>query len=336
MSRTAIPLVAALAAALALFAPSAAAQPAPAREITPLTGQLYRARNANHYTVFLVTPDGVILSDPINREFSRWLKAEIAARFQRPVRYVLYTHHDWDHASGGAVWADTAEFVGHVAMLAELALPPGTPPLPPPEAKMDANRNGLVERGEAAAGTAAQFALIDANRDGVLSGAEVARGPVGDVYPPTVTFADRHVVTLGGARVEMIHLGSAHTPDSTVLYFPADRAVFNADVLQVKRLPMALPPDIGAWIDALRTVVALDFDIAATGHGLAGKKQDAAESLRYLEDLARGVAAGVGAGRSLAEIQQSLTLDAYKGFERWDTARTVHIAQVYATMAGTR
>jgi hypothetical protein len=107
-------------------------------------------------------------------------------------------------------------------------------------------------------------------------------------------------------------------------------------VLQVKRLPMALPPDIGAWIDALRTVVALDFDIAATGHAVAGTKQDAADSLRYLEDLARGVAAGVGAGRSLSEIQQSLTLDAYKSFERWDTVRTVHIAQVYATMAGAK
>jgi glyoxylase-like metal-dependent hydrolase (beta-lactamase superfamily II) len=337
MSRTAVLFAAILAAALPALTVGAAIQPKPpARSITPLTSRLYRAQNDNHYTVFLVTPEGVILSDPINREFSRWLKAEIAARFKQPVRYVLYTHHDWDHASGGAVWADTAEFVGHVAMLAELDVPPGTPPLPPAETKMDANRNGLVERGEAAAGTAAQFALIDANRDGVLSGAEVARGPVGDVYPPAVTFSDRHVVTLGGARVEMIHLGSAHTPDSTVLYFPGERAVFNADVLQVKRLPMALPPDIGAWIDALRTVVALDFDIAATGHAVAGTKQDAADSLRYLEDLARGVAAGVGAGRSLSEIQQSLTLDAYKSFERWDTVRTVHIAQVYATMAGAK
>ena len=41
------------------------------------------------------------------------------------------------------------------------------------------------------------------------------------------------------------------------------------------------------------------------------------------------MAAGIGAGRSLQEIQKTLTLDAYKGFERWDTHRTVHIAQVY-------
>ena len=37
------------------------------------------------------------------------------------------------------------------------------------------------------------------------------------------------------------------------------------------------------------------------------------------EDISKGVAAGIGAGRSLPEIQKTLTLDAYKGFERWDT-----------------
>jgi glyoxylase-like metal-dependent hydrolase (beta-lactamase superfamily II) len=317
-------------------APVVQAQQPPARSIVNLTGQLYRAQNDNHYTVFLVTPEGVIMSDPINRDFSRWLKAEIATRFKVPVRYVLYTHHDWDHASGGVVWADTAEFVGHANMPAELALPGGNPPLPAAEQKTDANRNGLIERSEAAGATAERFMLIDANRDGVLSGAEVARGPESDVYPPTTTFTERHTVTLGGKRVEMIHLGVAHTRDSSVLYFPDERAVFSADVMQIKRLPLGIGPSIGAYIDALRTITALDFDIAATGHAMSGTKQDAVQSLRYLEDLARGVAAGVAAGRSLPEIQKTLTLDAYKGFERWDTARETHIAQVYATIAGTR
>jgi glyoxylase-like metal-dependent hydrolase (beta-lactamase superfamily II) len=86
-------------------------------------GQLYRAQNDNHYTVFLVTSEGVIMSDPINRDFSRWLKNEIATRFRVPVRYVVYTHRDWDHASGGVVFADTAQFVGHINMLAGLAPP---------------------------------------------------------------------------------------------------------------------------------------------------------------------------------------------------------------------
>jgi glyoxylase-like metal-dependent hydrolase (beta-lactamase superfamily II) len=314
----------------------AAAQQPPTRGIVNITGQLYRAQNNNHYTVFLVTPEGIIMSDPINRDFARYLKAEFATRFKVPVRYVLYTHRDWDHASGGVVFADTAEFVGHRNMLAALAPPAGSPPLTPDAVKMDANRNGLVERSEATGAIAERFEMFDYNRDAVVSGGEIARGSVSDVYPPTTTYTDRHTVTLGGKQVAMHYLGIAHADDSSVLHFPAERAVFSADVMQIKRLPGGLAPHVGSWIDALSIVNSLDFEHALTGHALSGTKKDAADSLRYLEDIAKGVAAGVAAGRSLAEIQKSLTLDAYKGFERWDTIREAHIEAVYATMRGTR
>src|SRR5262245_10098855 len=314
---------------LAGLVSSAAAQQPPTRAIVNVTGQLYRAQNNNHYTVFLVMPDGIIMSDPINREFARWLKAELATRFKVPVRYVLYTHRDWDHASGGVVFADTAEFVGHERMLVALAPPAGNPPLTGDAAKLDANGNGLVERREATGPLQERFALFDYNRDNVLSGAEIARGSVSDVYPPTVTFSDRHTVTLGGKRVTMFHLGTAHADDSAVLYFPDERAVFSADILQVRRLPGGLTPTIGSWIDALRTITDLDFEHALTGHAQSGTKKDAADFLRYLEDLSNGVAAGVAAGRTLAEIQKTLTLDAYKSWERWDTNRETHIASVY-------
>jgi glyoxylase-like metal-dependent hydrolase (beta-lactamase superfamily II) len=317
-------------------APAAAQEQAPMRSIVNITGQLYRAQNNNHYTVFLVTPEGIIMSDPINRDFSRWLKQEMATRFKVPVRYVLYTHRDWDHASGGVVWADTAQFVGHRNMLTALAPPAGNPVLPADAVKIDANKNSLVERSEAAGAYSDRFDLFDYNRDNVLSSAEIARGSVSDVYPPTVTYTDRHTVTLGGKTVTMTYLGIAHADDSSVLHFPAERAVFSADILQVKRLPGGVAPTIGSWIDALKTINALEYDHALTGHAMAGTKKDALEAQKYLEDLSAGVTAGIAAGRSLAEIQKTLTLDAYKGSERWDTVRTAHIATVYETIKGRR
>lgn len=320
--------------ALCLAVSLSAQQPQPPRGIVNLTGQLYRAQNDNHYTVFLVTSDGIIMSDPINRDFARWLKAEFASRFKVPVRYVLYTHHHWDHASGGVVFAETAEFVGHQNMLAAMTLPGGNPPLSAEARKMDANGNGVVERREAVGDAAQRFVLFDYNRDGMLSGAEFERGALNDVYPPTATFTDRHTVTLGGKRVIMIHMGAAHSPDGTVIYFPDERTVFGADVVQSRRLPGGLTPTVGDWIEAIRTVTALDFDIAATGHATSGTKKDMVALLQYLEDVSRGVAAGVGAGRSLQEIQRSLTLDAYKDWDRYDTLRETHIAQVYRTMRG--
>lgn len=83
------------------------------REITKISGDLYRFRNNGHYSVFLVTPAGVIATDPIDKDAAGWLKAEIATRFKVPVKYVIYSHGHADHDSGGEVFADTATFVGH-------------------------------------------------------------------------------------------------------------------------------------------------------------------------------------------------------------------------------
>src|SRR5262245_3475114 len=98
---------------LLLAAPWAQSQQAPAREISHIAGDVYRFRNANHYSVFAVTPAGVIATDPINAEAARWLKAEIAQRFSQRVRYVVYSHDHADHISGGEVFADTATVVAH-------------------------------------------------------------------------------------------------------------------------------------------------------------------------------------------------------------------------------
>ena len=94
-------------------ASSALAQDEPFREIVNITGDLYRATNNAHHNVFLVTDEGIILTDPISTDFSNWLKGELDGRFGVPVRYVLYSHYHDDHASGGAVFEDTAESIGH-------------------------------------------------------------------------------------------------------------------------------------------------------------------------------------------------------------------------------
>ena len=72
---------------LLVLATAASAQQAPQRGIVNVTGQLYRAQNNNHYTVFLVTPGGIILADPINVDPGAWIKAQLTERFPNaPVR----------------------------------------------------------------------------------------------------------------------------------------------------------------------------------------------------------------------------------------------------------
>ena len=92
------------------------------------------------------------------------------------MKYVIYSHHHWDHGSGASVYADTARIIGHEAMMKRLVMPPADTPLPQTVRMQDTNANGRIEQSEAQGNIKAQFALYDANRDGVLSGAEITRG----------------------------------------------------------------------------------------------------------------------------------------------------------------
>jgi glyoxylase-like metal-dependent hydrolase (beta-lactamase superfamily II) len=326
------PVAAALAACAALG--NALAQNAPARGIEELRDGLYRAQNNQHYTVFLVTSEGIIVSDPISTEFAQWLKGELDRRFDVPVRYVLYSHHHWDHASGGAVFEDTAEFVGHETMAQALRLPDASTPLPANAASADANRNGRIERGEAQGALQQQFALYDANGDGALSGAEVTRGPVSEVRPAEEFFADRRTVTLGGESVEMIHVGPTHSPDMTVLRFPNQRAVFLVDFISLKRLPFRNLPglELDQLLGTIRDVEALAFDMAVGGHGAVGTKADVAEHRQYYLDLRAAVADAIARGQSLAEMQRSITLDRYRDWANYADWRTENIAGMHAIL----
>ncbi|MSO82801.1 MAG: MBL fold metallo-hydrolase, partial [Acidobacteria bacterium] len=260
----------------------------PMRSITRITGDLYRVQNNDHYTVFLVTPAGIILADPINVEAAIWIKAQLTERFPNaPVRYVLYSHHHQDHASGAAVFNDTAELVGHENFNAAL--------------KASAGQN------EAAA---KRFAAV---------------------VPPESTYSGRRMITLGGKSVQMIHPGrTGHAPDQTMLHFPAERVVFGVDFISVKMVPgsntMAGGASIAEYVSAVKAVEALDFTIAAPGHGPMGTKADIVAHRQYFENLAARVAAGIKAGRTVEQLQAARIMDEYKDWIEYDEDNDVNIA----------
>jgi glyoxylase-like metal-dependent hydrolase (beta-lactamase superfamily II) len=328
-SRTTATILIGVAAVLAVASDAVGQGAAPRRSIEPVSGGVYTATNNNHRTVFLVTPEGIVLADPINADFSRWLKAEIAARFKVPVRYVVYSHHHWDHASGGDVFADTATFVGHANMLTHLAMPPASTTLSQvlgdfaPVAKLDANRNGVVEKAEATADV--PFDAYDANGDGRLSGAEVMRGPVRFVRPPTVTYKDTHQIRLGGKRVELRWVGEMnHSLDSSLIAFPDDSVLFLVDFVSFRRLPnRELDYELGrfdGWMTAIRNAekLAAGYTHVVTGHGPVGTVKDITAWREYFDKLRTAVAAGIAKKQTLEQMQRDIKMAEYSHWEGFD------------------
>jgi len=324
----------------------AAAQPrGPAREIIHVTGDLYRARNGNWYTIFLVTPEGIILGDPINPEFAEWLAVELDQRFDVPVRYVVYSHSHFDHAAGGAAFADTALFVGHENMLRNMD---GRYPQMPGD-MVDRDNNGMIDQDDIMIPTNADpgicgmgpgfIAMYDQDGDGALTPAELQA----DIVRPSIVYSDRMRIELGGKRVELLHPGLNHSDDATVMYFPNERTVFATEFLadalvtdNIYSLPSACGPFDGSplseWIRSYESVEALDFDVLAGGHGVLFDKAAVSATREYFEDLRDAVSAGMAEGRSLEELKATLELPKYRDWVNYERLREKNIEAAYLNL----
>jgi glyoxylase-like metal-dependent hydrolase (beta-lactamase superfamily II) len=305
------------------------------QEIGRLTGDVYYARMDDYVSAFMVTPEGIVLVEPIGTEMASWLKGELARRFAVPVKFVIYSHSHWDHASGGAVYADTARFIGHENLVKNIAMPPADTPLPPNVRAQDSNGNGRIEATEAQGNIKAQFDLYDADKDGALSGAEIARGPLANVRPPDLTYTDTLTITLGGKRVELISKPTAHADDNTIVRFvDGTNVLFASDWITVHRLPFG--PIGDAETAVVKTVEALEFEHFICSHGMLGKKSDVTASIRYRESLRDAVGAAIAAGQSLEQAQASVLMDAYKDWEFYAQQRPQNVAGMYRALSARR
>jgi glyoxylase-like metal-dependent hydrolase (beta-lactamase superfamily II) len=325
-----------------LLIAAAAVGAQPTRAIIPISDALYRAQNGNWYGILLVTEEGIILGDPINTPFAEWLKDQLDERFDVPVRYVVYSHSHFDHAQGGAVFADTATFVGHENMLRNMD---GRFPQMPGD-MVDRNNNGRFDFEEIEIPTTTRpgicgwgrsfFDIFDANGDGQVTPQELQR----EIVPPDITFSERMTLELGGRRVELIHPGKNHADDAVVMLFPEERVLFATEFLadalvtdNVRSLPSACGPFDGSpladWILSYRTVEALDFDRVAPGHGLLFEKAAVTETREFFEDLVAAVSAGMARGASVEELRETIELPAYRHWEHYERLLPDNVEAAY-------
>ncbi len=96
---------------------TAMAQNAPQTSTKKVEGteNVYVFRYGGHQSMFVVTSQGVIATDPISylRPAQPYIDA-FKAVTDKPIKYVIYSHHHYDHIAGGKPFKDLgATFVAH-------------------------------------------------------------------------------------------------------------------------------------------------------------------------------------------------------------------------------
>lgn len=332
--------------ALSIVALNTSAQLPVNNSITQITDGIYRGSNGIWHNLIYVTPEGILLVDTLNVDFSTWLKQELASLYpELEVKYVVYSHSHFDHAEGGYLFADTATFIAQSGMARNMD---GRYPNMPGD-MIDRNQNGMFEPEDfqipwdASPGVCGYPPLDykDLDGDGSLTPAEF----FADVKAPDLVYDEHMTLHFGGQTIELIFPGLNHADDMTVAYFPAEKVLFAVDFLvdalareSAHALPSACGPFDGhsmdEWIASYQRVEAIDFDILTTGHGIPVRlsKQDVVDTREFFEYLQAEVAAAIAEGQSLAEMQDTILLEPYQDWDYYELLRTNNIEAAYKNL----
>lgn len=107
-----------------------------------------------------------------------------------------------------------------------------------------------------------------------------------------VTFETDHVLDLGGRRIEIRHVGAAHTPGDSFVWLPDAQVVFTGDIVYVGRVLGVMEfSDSATWLEAFSAIEMLEPVHLIPGHGpattLAQAQADTRDYPQNLRDRMR-------------------------------------------------
>jgi glyoxylase-like metal-dependent hydrolase (beta-lactamase superfamily II) len=123
---------------------------------------------------------------------------------------------------------------------------------------------------------------------------------------PTTTFSDRMTVWLGNRRVDIMHLGRAHTAGDAVVWVPDQEVMFTGDIVEYHSACYCGDGHYQDWGNTLDEILAYDPASIAPGRGdaLVGREMVAkavANTRDFVESTYNAVARIAARGGSLEE-----------------------------------
>lgn len=221
---------------------------------------------------------------------ARALLADIRARTDLPIRYLILTHMHPDHLLGAGVFAgEGAEAIGHPTLSAALAA-------------RYTHYHGAYTREMGAGWSAAPDA-------------------------PAITPAPE-TLDLGGRVIELRPHGPGHTGNDLSLFDRATGTWFLGDLVFIDHMP-AIGGALLGWQEVLRAAQGIPAARVVPGHGpvSADWPEAAQPTLAYLESLTAEIRAAVANGTPLIDV---VTAAEAVEMSPWMLSETFHPRNVTA------
>ena len=83
--------------------------------------------------------------------------------------------------------------------------------------------------------------------------------------------------------------------------------------------------NLDGWINQIKAIEALDFDIFAPAHGSVGVKADATDVRIYMEELKSAVLDGLKAGKSTDDLVSEVLMEDYAQWQQYEEWRPLNV-----------
>ena len=225
---------------------------------------------------FVITGEGVILIDTpmLPDDASLWL-SEIRRRTDQKIIYIINTDHHRAHIVGNQYFP-TATVIAHE----------------------------FAWKNMKSYGDSFRTRLLNLYRDRIPNAAREWERHL-EIVLPEITFTDRLLLFKGDKEIQLIPLGG-HTPATTVAYLPQEKLLFAGDLVITDRPPFLSQGDTKEWLQALRYLRKLRWDILIPGHGELTGEEATQNMSEFLRLVRRRVRSAYRAGLSKTETARGL------------------------------
>lgn len=186
---------------------------------------------------WIIFEDYVLVIDANFPAGARLIISKIRSMTDKPIRFALDTHHHGDHAYGNQVYVENgATPVAHTGVIEE----------------MKRYETGYYD-----------------DKPGRWEGAAKERNDVkaSKLKPPSVLYTKELIFDDNKHRVEVMHLGVAHTHGDSFAWLPHEKILFTGDACVNGPYNFVGDGDTREWITTLDAAKKLGAEIICTGHG---------------------------------------------------------------------
>ncbi len=186
---------------------------------------------------WIIFEDYVLVIDANFPAGAKLIISKIRALTDKPIRFAFDTHHHGDHAYGNQVFVQNGGVpIAHTGVIEE----------------MKRYETGYYD-----------------HKPGAWEEAAKSRHDLAatKLKPPSVLFSKDLFFDDGKHRVELMHLGVAHTHGDALAWLPKEKILFTGDVCVNGPYNYVGDGDVGDWVTTLDAAKKLGANLVCTGHG---------------------------------------------------------------------